>query len=308
MKRRTGGKNKLAVIGWICGGFLLLALVAVLVQAYLAKIDWRDVLGETTRKNEIISVLKADILRSVEAEKYAVLADTDEESELFARQSLSASEAVEANLEKLRALVDSGRIEGETRLLRDFDNCWKEFRSIDQKLLEFAVQNTNLKAARLSFTRAKEALKRFQSDLTLIMSGASSAGKGPETANAAFTALAAAFEIYSLQGPHIIETKDEVMDRIENSMALADSQVKDALKKLEGLLQGEGSGQLSRAEVAFSEFEAINREIVSLSRQNTNIRSMELSLGSKRKITAECLDNLNALQQTVTSRPFKATR
>ena len=48
---------------------------------------------------------------------------------------------------------------------------------------------------------------------------------------------------------------------------------------------------------------------MTLSRNNSNIRSFALSLGQKRKMTAECQDMLNALRETVQQgMTYKATR
>jgi hypothetical protein len=48
--------------------------------------------------------------------------------------------------------------------------------------------------------------------------------------------------------------------------------------------------------------------ILEWSRQNTNIKSFELSLNRKRKITAQCEEILTKLQDAIQSRTFKATR
>jgi hypothetical protein len=52
----------------------------------------------------------------------------------------------------------------------------------------------------------------------------------------------------------------------------------------------------------------VTAEVIKLSRQNSNIKSLELSLGKKRKLTAQCDEILAALQETVQRRTFKATR
>jgi hypothetical protein len=308
MKSLPTGKSKLTVITWILFSLSVLVLTILFVQAYRKNLDWRTIFGDMLEKNEIISQMKTDLLKSVEAEKYSVLADTDEESKTFAQQSIAADGAVDANFRKLNQIIESDQIEDEKKLLQAFGKCWGEFLKIDQQLLDFAVQNTNLKAARLSFTKAKEALKRFELSLAEMMGEESSSPDGNRVANLAYAALSDAFDIYSLQAPHIIETSDKEMDKIESSMAQSDFKVKSALQTLEGIVSDKSSAQLKEAEAAFSNFEALNQEILSLSRRNTNIRSMELSLGVKRKVTAECLESLSALQQTVKSTTFKATR
>ena len=53
---------------------------------------------------------------------------------------------------------------------------------------------------------------------------------------------------------------------------------------------------------------AINDEIVTLSRRNSNVRSLALSLGRKRMVTAECEDDLRALEEALAKHEFTATR
>ncbi len=59
---------------------------------------------------------------------------------------------------------------------------------------------------------------------------------------------------------------------------------------------------------AFSKFMEVHKEVVRLSRMNTNIKSLQLSLGRKRKVAVQCEEILNSLQDMVQSRSFKATR
>jgi hypothetical protein len=66
--------------------------------------------------------------------------------------------------------------------------------------------------------------------------------------------------------------------------------------------------QLAAASAALDQFAMVNAEIVSLSRRNSNVRSLALSLGKKRTVTAECEDLLQALEDTLASHHFAATR
>ena len=61
------------------------------------------------------------------------------------------------------------------------------------------------------------------------------------------------------------------------------------------------------ARAAYADFQKIHREVLLLSRRNSDVRSLALSLGRKREITAQCMDQLRLLQAAV--RPvFNATR
>jgi hypothetical protein len=45
-----------------------------------------------------------------------------------------------------------------------------------------------------------------------------------------------------------------------------------------------------------------------LSRRNSNVRSLAMSLGEKRMLTAACEDSLRALRDALAKRGFTATR
>jgi hypothetical protein len=51
-----------------------------------------------------------------------------------------------------------------------------------------------------------------------------------------------------------------------------------------------------------------NSEIVSLSRRNSNVRSLALSMGKKRTVTAQCDESLQALYDGLAAHHFSATR
>ncbi|NTW37840.1 MAG: hypothetical protein HGB17_17390 [Syntrophobacteraceae bacterium] len=65
---------------------------------------------------------------------------------------------------------------------------------------------------------------------------------------------------------------------------------------------------IDEASAAYADFSEVNTRVVSLSRQNTNIKSFELSLGRKRKVAAQCDEILSNLEGIVRSRAFEATR
>ena len=78
---------------------------------------------------------------------------------------------------------------------------------------------------------------------------------------------------------------------------------------LQVLVHEPGKPFLAAAWASYKDFQTINTTIVALSRQNSNVRSLTLSLGQKRKTTAECQDRLAVLQETVhKGMTYKATK
>jgi hypothetical protein len=56
------------------------------------------------------------------------------------------------------------------------------------------------------------------------------------------------------------------------------------------------------ASEAFEALMGIHAEILKLSRQNSNVRSLAMSLGKKRTLAATCEERLRALQQLLAKR------
>jgi len=89
------------------------------------------------------------------------------------------------------------------------------------------------------------------------------------------------------------------MDHIEQRIQSYDASARKALgslRSIEGLSEDE---DLKIAETAYGRFMDLTREVLRLSRMNTNIKSAELSLGKKRLIASQCQEILAALKETV---------
>jgi len=163
-KAVPGGVNvKLALLS----GLVLLVVLVVTGLWYKDKEqDLETVFHSTLQKQEIVSRMRISLLKSAELEKAAVMADTDPLSRSLADQSLQAAEETDRQRRELNRLIEHDSLAEEVALLKEFDHCWSQSRKIDAVLLDFAVENTNLKAARLSFTTAGKALELFQQRLT----------------------------------------------------------------------------------------------------------------------------------------------
>lgn len=73
---------------------------------------------------------------------------------------------------------------------------------------------------------------------------------------------------------------------------------------LAALLKPGGSPELERATSSYGRFTAMKVQILKLSRENTNVRSLAISLGQKRKATVICQGLLAALEQAITEEPI----
>jgi hypothetical protein len=260
------------------------------------------------RKSQLVAEMRVKLHAAVEAEKSSVLADTDEASQENADEARRGVMAIDTDLKELESLIAQGGGTEERDLLREFLVSWETLKEIDAELLPLAVQNTNLKAQRLSFGPGADAAERLEAALNSLIEAQGSRDRGREVARWAFRAAAAAGRIQAMQAPHIAERRDERMDEIEATMDTCHRQLVEALTRLEEVVAAGSRPALAEAWAAADALWKVNLEIISLSRQNTNVLSLTLSLGRKRVVTAQCEDLLVALQSVVDRPTFRATR
>ena len=115
----------------------------------------------------------------------------------------------------------------------------------------------------------------------------------------AFGAQTAALRLQTLLAPHIAEESEKKMDDLETQMSKEDQQVRRNLDGLAALQKLRGDPDLETAASAYARFIEIKGRILALSRENTNVRSLAISLGQKRKTLLQCQEVLSALQQAI---------
>ncbi|NJL58387.1 MAG: hypothetical protein HC887_00790, partial [Desulfobacteraceae bacterium] len=256
---KAGKLMILSGVGW--------TLVLLLALLYGLQFNLGDAFGNRAKKSDILSRMRINMLKSVELEKSAVMAVSDKESEVFAQQSLKAANDTEHDLHELSSMSEAAE---ERRLVREFLDCWKNFREIDKMLLDFAVQNTNLKASDLSGTKCAESVRRFE---VSIINLTEIYPEDIRITKLAYQAIMAALKIHNLQSPHIDAADDVQMNDIESLMISEADRIRTALNEIAGIADMRGQNSLDSANAAFAEFMTINTEVVKLSRQNSNIRS-----------------------------------
>jgi uncharacterized protein YukE len=286
---------------------LLLSLLVVFLLRQ-EDVSWlHSTFERSVQKLQLVQAMSRDLLAAAEAEKSAVMAETDEASQAFAAQSIQASQHVEQARRALESLLEGKR--QEAHLFQEFSRCWAMLQEIDREVLALAVQNTNLKAFRLSFGPAAAAFRSMEDALTHLMDVVASSPDALPLTRLAAQAVLGALHMYTLQAPHIAESTVTRMEEIEAVMHSLDAQVTDALQRLQARVDEPGQPFLGAAWAAYQDFRTLNAAIIDLSRQNSNVRSYALSLGQKRKMTAQCQDGLAALQETVhESMAYKATK
>jgi hypothetical protein len=227
------------------------------------------------RKAALLRSLQWELARSVEGEKSAVVATTDEESERFAAQSREAAQQVERARVELRTLVNAR----EKERLDAFDAAWAKVALIDARLLPLATANTNLKAAKLSANEATAALEVVLGALE----SAEAKTKDPARLRQLSAGKAAALRVQVLHAPHIASADDAEMTALEARARALEEQVDPLLPPDEPVRK------------AWADYRGDTERIFELSRQNTNVLSFSLSVHEKSDATRECGAALQAL-------------
>jgi hypothetical protein len=94
------------------------------------------------------------------------------------------------------------------------------------------------------------------------------------------------------------------MDDLEAQMAKEDLEVRKDLEGLVSLLKPAGNPDIETAASRYAKFNEIKAQIIQLSRENTNVRSLAISLNQKRKVMLMCQDALAALEQAIQQEPI----
>jgi hypothetical protein len=261
------------------------------------------VLNQQAEAHKIASRLHVAFTRAADASNRAVMADTDAASRDAAHEAEQATQQVARDIEALRPLAD----QDELALLDRFKARFDQYRALDDQILPLSVENTNIKAQRLAFGPVQEAVDTLRRSLE-------AAGRLAPAKNAAAVdalverATASVLEIQVIEARHIAESDESAMTRMEAAMTAAEASARTAIGHLKGLLPPAAAPSLGDAAAALDRLTATNAELVALSRRNSNVRSLALSLGKKRAVTAECDALLQTLEDLVASHHFTATR
>jgi Four helix bundle sensory module for signal transduction len=276
------------------------AVAAIVVSLASGCGDVNAALEKVAEGRRIAADLTLQFTKSADAANRAVMADSDEQSVAFAHESEQATTAVQSNVAALQPILQGLRYEREAQLLEEFERRFAKYHELDRTILDLAVENSNLKAQRLSFGAGQQEADAFAHSLEAL------APSSPTDASRVDALVAQAIssvrEIQVLQAPHIAEAGEETMGRIEQRMKTAETAARGGLAALGKVTRSASGAQLAGATAALDRFVAVNAQILALSHRNTNVRSLALSLDQKRPLTTACEETLRTLQDALAKR------
>lgn len=243
---------------------------------------------------------------AADATNRAVMAGTEKAAASFVREAEQATRDVQSPLDLLRPILTDLRYSKESQLLAEFETKFSEYRALDRRIQELVLESTNLKAQRLSWGPAQQAADAFRDSIEAVDPAA--AQTSPKVEVLVARTIASVREIQALQAPHIAESDAGAMTRIEQRMATAEATARGALRTLASLVPPARSPAVASATAALDRFTALNAEILALSRRNSNVQALALSLGQKRILVAAGEETLLTLRSDLANRGFPGTR
>jgi hypothetical protein len=269
--------------------------------------DVNVVLERLSEARQITADLLVQFTKGSDAANRAVMADTDEASVAFAKEAEQATASIKKDIDRLNPILSTLGYSEETALLKEFSDRFAEYQTLDRRILDLAVENTNLKAQRLAFGPAQEAANAFRDALKAVRASAPDKDSGHVEALVA-RSVTTVREIQVLQAPHIANADEAVMTRMETEMATSEMEARRSLDALRAVTPPASKPHLDAAAAALARFMDLNAQIIALSRRNTNVRSLALSLDQKRTITVSCEERLHALQIALGRRGYSGVR
>jgi hypothetical protein len=289
---------------WMAGGAVILLLIILLVMRYQTKQNPSEQLVFKANCMELLSRMRLTLTTASEAEKSAVIAVTEQDSKIFADQARKATIEVEKDRIELTELLNSGGTQNEKDSLIQFSKAFAAFLQVDSTLLDIAVKHTNIKAYSLAFGPATDAIKEMDNSLSVLVEKTAALQNAKDIKLLAYGAQISALSIQTLLAPHISEESEKKMDELEASISKEDMNVRKNLNYLAAIQNLRGDPLLDKSVSAYARFTGIRNKILSLSRENTDIRSFAISLGQKRKILFLCQDILSSLQKAISDEPI----
>ncbi len=275
--------------------FALLVFVALRSRSDEARAEQ---LSSRLRRIDLTESMRLALVTASDAERSAVLAVTDEESQTYADRARSSLATVERLRGELSPLVAAGEPATGKALLDRFASAFETFRKLDSEILSLSVKNTNLKAYGLAHGPAAQSVAEMDAALSRLIDNT---GSSREILLGASQTLIGILRIQALLAPHIAEENDQKMDELEASMTREDVRVRQQLSALSALPPLRNDAALAAVRANYERFSELRAQILKLSRENTNVRSLSLALDPNRaRSMASCQDALAALKQAFT--------
>jgi len=290
---------------WLVAGTVLLAVLLVGSWFLHGETDPAQQLARKAGRVDLVEQMQVALISSSEAEKSAVLAITDADSRAYADASRASAAELDRVRQELAESLAAGGTPRERELFLEFSEAFVKLRLIDDKVLDLGVQHTNLKAYGLLFGPAADAVRNMEAAFSRLLAKCSGDPDAVKIQPLVFGAQLGVRRVQVLLSPHIAEESDAKMDQLETEMRREEAEVRQDLQALQRYRRFVRDADLAEAMASYVRFGELKAQILKLSRENTNVLSLTMSLDQKRKAMLLCLDLLNALRDVILAEPIR---
>jgi methyl-accepting chemotaxis protein len=232
-----------------------------------------QVIEVTSRRVELAGIMNQELIAIHRAEKNVILAENAQDMENWVSRAKDRREALSKAEDELKRLADDvGR-----QKLDAFDKKFAEFVSAHEKVLQLALANSNIRARNISGKEGREAFTRAEKPLRDLIK----LGRGEKSVLAS-DMLTDIFFVHRAEKNVILETTDERMDIFEAEADRGISNIETKLKRLTVGSSGEELRIIEDFEREWGNFVRLHHNVRKLSRDNTNTKAFDMSVGAGR--------------------------
>jgi methyl-accepting chemotaxis protein len=275
---------------------LAVACVAVIQLSDLNS-QIRQLVDHTRVKRDLLSDLQFRFLMSNRGQKNAVISPDDKQSTEFANSSRTYLADVRSEIEQLKSLTATDRIEGQSAAVEAIGKAIDDYAKVNTETIDLAALNTNVKA-RLSLKTDYSRQINILGGLLRKWAAGVASKSNPSAAD--LTRLktidevhVALFGTFPVLMRHNETSNKEEKAAEERRLAELQDQIQAGLPAAS---EGDAAGQVE-ARAVLSEIRSVQSKILKLSETDASSRCATLSLFDSRVALDECMARIADLDK-----------
>lgn len=293
---------------WELIGVTVTLCVIITALAVVVSRDDRDPYAQVqmrTKRIAIVNDMRFALAAASEEQNCAVMSVNEQASKTFIERAAAELDSFKRSRLELDKVIPNRIDENEVKLLTQVDAAFEEYQSISEQLSTLALNSSNRKAYALAFGPANELVQAFDRECERIvaMQEGSQSNESGETRRILQNLRLSTMRIQVRLMPHIAEPNDQKMDEFERLIAAEDRGIEEGLAELRRLVNP--PDEIAMIQSLYEQFKGVEEKIIRLSRENSNIRSVDLALNEKRRSMFACEEALASLERTIRAEPIE---
>ncbi len=272
----------------------------------------RHMVEVTAKEADLCSRVRLEMQAALRYERAAILSLEDDESRRFADQAEQASRQTSQLLPRLAALIDAQAVAEDRQALDEATRQWDVFLGRQKEVLELARKNTTVKSEGIAYGKlfdkvsaAEEAMDSLlsvaerESAEALAAKDAAKVAAAEKRGRQAQRALALLLDFNRHLDKHIATHTDKEMALLDARLEALSRDLDARLAALAGGADDKARAAAERAIADFNEVKSLAAQVQKLSHEDSNYKSIKLTLGPSHLAIQGCLDALGKLNDNL---------